>query len=288
MQVVFGQIERIAALDAPVFITGEAGTGKRLAAGILHAHGARADGPLVMVEATGARPEAVEAELFGGGNGGALERASGGMLVLAEIGDIALAVQERLLHFLQTPHDASAARVVCATRHNPMQLVAERRFREDLFYRLHVLPIHLPPLRQRAGDVPLLARHFLARAMAEEHKSFSGIGAAALDLLAARDWPGNVRQLETLMRRIVVMFPGGEVTPAMLEAADFEPVSRAAPTPIRPAVLPLWRQEQRIIEEAIESFAGNIALAAAALELSPSTIYRKRQAWAEMDKRGAA
>ena len=174
-----------------------------------------------------------------------------------------------------------------------MTLIAERKFREDLFYRLHVLPIHLPPLRQRPADVLVLARHFLDGFSREEHKSFSGFTADAADALLARDWPGNVRQLQNLVRRVVVMFDGGAIDARMIAAADIESLAMAA-TPAtgqarRQPVLPLWKQEQRIIEEAIQSFSGNVALAAAALELSPSTIYRKRQAWAEAEgKRGAA
>src|SRR5690606_1733159 len=113
-------------------------------------------------------------------------------------------------------------RVICATNRNPMQMIAERKFREDLFYRLHVLPIHLPPLRQRPSDIMVLARHFLARYAREEHKSFAGISKDAAQHLTAADWPGNVRQLQNLMRRLVVMFDGGEITSAMIAAADIE------------------------------------------------------------------
>ena len=184
--------------------------------------------------------------------------------------------------------------MICATNRNPMQLIAERKFREDLFYRLHVLPIHLPPLRQRPADIVVLAQHFLERFAREEHKSFSGLSAETANLLISREWPGNVRQLQNLVRRLVVMFDGGEITADMIAAADIEGQGfgreAAAAAPRRQAILPMWQQEQRIIEDAIQTFAGNVALAAAALELSPSTIYRKRQAWAETEARskGAA
>ena len=169
-----------------------------------------------------------------------------------------------------------------------MQLITEKKFREDLFYRLHVLPIHLPPLRQRPTDIMVLARHFLALYAAEEHKSFSGFAPDVASLLTSSEWPGNVRQLQNLVRRLVVMGDGGDITMPMLADADIE--SRgvvAAPEPVsraerRQAILPMWQQEQRIIEDAIASFGGNVSLAAAALEISPSTIYRKRQGWAEM------
>ena len=156
-----------------------------------------------------------------------------------------------------------------------------------------MLPIHIPPLRQRPADILVLARNFLDRYSREEHKHFIGFATETANLLISREWPGNVRQLQNLIRRLVVMFDGGEITARMVGAADIESVGfeREAPAPQarRQPVLPLWQQEQRIIEDAIESFGGNIALAAAALELSPSTIYRKRQAWADMvGNKGAA
>ena len=213
-----------------------------------------------------------------------------------------LSLQTKLLRFLQTgtvtrigegaarPVDV---RVICATNRNPMQLIAERRFREDLFYRLHVLPIHLPPLRQRPADILPLARHFLEHFAHEEGKHFARLSAETSSMFVARDWPGNVRQLQNLIRRIVVMFDGVEVTAAMVSAADIEShatlqsaVPAAPMARQRQPVVPMWRQEQRIIEEALERFNGNIAQAAAALEISPSTIYRKRQAWEQME--GAA
>jgi two-component system repressor protein LuxO len=134
----------------------------------------------------------------------------------------------------------------------------------------------------------VLARHFLERFAREEHKAFEGFAAETANALIGREWPGNVRQLQNMMRRLAVMFDGGLVTNEMLVAADIEargglaqPSTPEAQRP-RSGILPMWRQEQQIIEDAIASFNGNIALAAAALEISPSTIYRKRQAWAEM------
>jgi two-component system repressor protein LuxO len=311
MQVVYEQIARIAPSSAPIFITGERGTGKDLCAEALHGCGPRADRHFVAVNCAAIPPALMERELFGEARGaytgtqvdrkGAAELADGGTLYLDEIGELDLSLQAKLLRFLQTGTlnrmGESAARpvdvrVICATNRNPMQLIAERKFREDLFYRLHVLPIHLPPLRQRPGDIPVLAQHFLTGFSREEYKRFTGFSGECLNLLAARDWPGNVRQLKTLVHRLVVMFEGGEINAGMLAAAD--PVAPApelsAPAPANaPAVLPMWQQEQRIIEDAIACFSGNIALAAAALELSPSTIYRKRQAWSGMDEgQGAA
>ncbi|MDP1732108.1 MAG: sigma-54 dependent transcriptional regulator [Devosia sp.] len=314
MQFVYEQIERIAPSSVPVFITGESGSGKDVCAEALHERGPRANKRFVAINCAAIPRDLMESELFGVARGaytgvhedrkGAAELADGGTLFLDEIGEMDLSLQSKLLRFLQTGAvsrvgEASVrqidVRVICATNRNPMQLIAEKKFREDLFYRLHVLPIHLPPLRQRPADVLVLARHFLERFAREEHKLFSGFSPETANLLIAREWPGNVRQLQNLVRRLVVMFDGGEITAEMIAAADIESLGlvreeAAAPAPKKQPVLPMWRQEQRIIEDAIQSFAGNIALAAAALELSPSTIYRKRQAWAEAgaDRKGAA
>ncbi|MDB5538407.1 MAG: luxO [Devosia sp.] len=313
MQVVYEQIERVAASTAPVFITGESGTGKDLCAEALHERSTRAHRRFVAVDCAAVPQELMEAELFGVVSGamtgsgddrkGAAELADGGTLFLDEIGAIDLSLQGKLMRFLQTGTISRLGetgvrrldvRLICATSRNPMQLIAERKFREDLFYRLHVLPIHLPPLRQRPSDILVLARHFLERFAVEEGKRFDGFSAEVASQLVAHEWPGNVRQLQTLIHRLVVMFDGGEIDGAMLALADLDapiPTTTAQPAllPRRQTILPMWQQEQRIIEEAIESFSGNIALAAQALELSPSTIYRKRQAWAELEgKKGAA
>lgn len=306
MTYVYEQIERLAQSSAPVFITGESGTGKEVCAEALHRRGARAGRPFVAINCSAIPRDLMESELFGAARGaytgavaermGAAEMAAGGTLFLDEIGEMDLSLQAKLLRFLQTgvitrigeavnrPVDV---RVVCATNRNPMQLISERKFREDLFYRLHVLPIHLPPLRQRPADILPLARHFLAQFAAEEGKGFAGLGPETANMLIARDWPGNVRQLQNLIRRIVVMFDGEVVEAAMVQAADIEsrnePAASPAPAAALPVIAPMWRQEQRIIEEAIVACGGNIARAAAALEISPSTIYRKRQFWDQMD-----
>lgn len=311
MQFVYEQIGRIATSSAPVFITGESGTGKDVCAEALHAQGPRAGKRMVAINCAAIPRDLMESELFGVARGaftgahedrkGAAELADGGTLFLDEIGEMDLSLQSKLLRFLQTGTLSRVGessvrrvdvRVICATNRNPMQLISEKKFREDLFYRLHVLPIHLPPLRQRPTDILVLARHFLERYGREEHKGFTGFSSEAGAVLAAAEWKGNVRQLQNLVRRLVVMFDGGEISAAMLAAADVESrgaMAAAQPAPgRRPAILPMWQQEQRIIEDAIASFGGNVSLAAAALEISPSTIYRKRQGWAEMGVAGAA
>ena len=311
MQFVYEQIGRIATSSAPVFITGESGTGKDVCAEALHAKGPRFGKRLVAINCAAIPRDLMESELFGVARGaftgahedrkGAAELADGGTLFLDEIGEMDLSLQSKLLRFLQTGTLSRVGesgvrqvdvRVICATNRNPMQLIADKKFREDLFYRLHVLPIHLPPLRQRPTDIMVLARHFLARYSAEEHKAFAGFAPDVASVLTSAEWKGNVRQLQNLVRRLVVMCDGEEITMPMLRIADIEsqglaPAAPAAPrAERRQAILPMWQQEQRIIEDAIASFGGNVSLAAAALEISPSTIYRKRQGWSEMPAAG--
>lgn len=296
MQFVFEQIERIAPSSAPVFITGESGTGKQLCAQALHKRSARSAAPFIAVNCGTTARDLMESEVFGADQDhrGAAELAHGGTLFLDEVGELDLRLQSKLLRFLQTgaivrigdaverPVDV---RVVCATSRNPMHMIAERRFREDLFYRLHVLPIHLPPLRQRVADILPLATHFLLRYALKNHRQFRRLGPGVADSLIKHEWPGNVRQLQNLVRRVVDMFDGYEVSHEMLAAADIETLGlkSAGTVAVAPSretqILPMWRQEQDIIEAALSRYNGNIAQAAAALEISPSTIYRKKQAW---------
>ena len=311
MQFLYEQIGRVSSSAAPVFITGESGTGKDVCAEALHSHGPRAAKRFVAINCAAIPRDLMESELFGVARGAftgahedrkaAVELADGGTLFLDEVGEMDLSLQSKLLRFLQTSTISRVGeaqvrkvdvRVICATNRNPLQMISERKFREDLFYRLHVLPIHLPPLRQRPTDIMALARHFLERYAREEHKAFGGFTQDGAQQLTAADWPGNVRQLQNLIRRIVVMFDGGDIDIGMLNAADIEsqafaPMPAATPrAETRRAILPMWQQEQKIIEDAVAAFSGNISLAAAALEISPSTIYRKRQGWAEMARAG--
>ncbi len=311
MRIIYEQIERIAPSPAPVFITGESGTGKEVCAEALHQRSARAKKPFIAINCGAIPRDLMESEIFGVVRGaytgatedraGAAERAQGGVLFLDEVGEMDLGLQAKLLRFLQTGSvtrvgEAVArgvdVRVICATNSNPMQMIAEKKFREDLFYRLHVLPIHLPPLRQRPTDILPLALTFLKRYSGEENKHFESFAQSAADMIVAREWPGNVRQLQNLIRRVVVLFDGVEITAEMISTADIE--AREVHTPQGPGmelpqpIRPMWHQEQRIIEDALARFNGNIARAAAALEISPSTIYRKQAAWEQMLKQQVA
>ncbi|MBK5950648.1 sigma-54-dependent transcriptional regulator [Rhodobium orientis] len=304
---VYEQIRRIANSRAPVFITGESGTGKELCAEAVHARSPRADGPFIAINCSAIPADLMESEIFGHQRGaftgaisdrpGAAELADGGTLFLDEIGEMDLGLQAKLLRFIQTGTvrrvggsaiQAVDVRFVCATNRDPMAEVAEGRFREDLFYRLHVLPIALPPLRHRPEDVLPLAGIFLRRFAAEESKAFAAFDAAVEARLAAYSWPGNVRQLENVVRQIVVLFDGDVVTPEMLPpgiCGNGDGGGRSPIDALRPrfhghhAIVPFREQEQQIIEQALDAFDGNISRAAAALEIAPSTIYRKRQSW---------
>jgi len=314
MQGLYDQIIRIAPSKAPVFITGESGTGKEVAAETIHARSDRASGPFIALNCSAIPKELMESEIFGHVKGaftgaheeraGAAELAHGGTLFLDEICEMDLALQAKLLRFVQTGGVRRVGdvrqrqvdvRFVCATNRDPASDVATGRFREDLYYRLHVLPLHLPPLRKRAGDVVRLARAFLARYAEEEGRAFAGFTPEAEAALEQFGWPGNVRQLQNVIRRVVVLHDGERVGAEMLplpqeggSIATHEAASDAhfLPRTESPSVAPFWMQEQKIIEKALAAFGGNAQKAAAALEIAPSTIYRKLQAWAQ--GRGAA
>lgn len=310
MRSLYERVERVAASRAPVFVTGESGTGKELCAAAVHARSQRHPGPFVALNCGAIPRELMESEVFGHARGaftgahadraGAAEMADGGTLFLDEIGEMDLALQSKLLRFLQDGkvrrvgegHERQVdVRIVCATNRDPTAEVRAGRLREDLFYRLHVLQLHMPPLRERGDDVMVLAEAFLARFAGEEGRPMPRLSPEAARLLRARTWRGNVRELQNLMRRIVVLGDGSSV-PAHLviedvEQEEFNRLNANAPAPLAEspapesgeAVEPFAVTERRIIERAIATFGGNISAAAAALELSPSTLYRKKLAW---------
>ncbi len=312
MRDIHEQIKRMAPSQAPVFITGESGTGKELCASAVHDLSDRKPNRFVTLNCAAIPRDLIESEIFGYMRGaftgatdsraGAAEQADGGTLFLDEIGEMDLLLQSKLLRFLQTGTfqrlgDTQTrrvdARIICATNRNPVSEISAGRFREDLYYRLHVLPIHLPALRERRDDILPLAETFLNRYTLEERRGFKGFDADAEARIASYSWPGNVRQLENTIRQIVVMNDGAAVTYDMLpmvirdqtgrpnSVIDFSRERSRSAMPSRPfgTIEPLWAQERRIIEDALDAFDGNIAMAAAALEISPSTIYRKRQSW---------
>lgn len=324
MSALYRQISRIAPSAAPVFITGESGTGKEVCAEALHKQSGRGDKPFVAINCSAIPKDLMESELFGHCKGaftgaiadhpGAVEQSDGGTLFLDEIGDMDLALQAKLLRFIQTGTVRRVGdvqlrkvdvRIVCATHRNPQKAVDQGSFREDLFYRLHVLPISVPPLRVRDDDILSLARKFLEEFSAEENRRFTCFTAQSEACLSHYHWPGNVRELQNVIRHTVVMNDGiavdRDMLPDALKSSAVANVENTHAVDIAPAkapysmrseatgdsCLPFWQQEQSIIETALVRYGGNISRAAAALEISPSTIYRKRQSWMEkMDAPG--
>lgn len=323
MRGVYDTISGIGKSTATVFITGESGTGKEVAAHAIHAVSNRANGPFVPINCGAIPRDLLESEVFGHLRGsftgaiadkpGAAAIADGGTLFLDEICEMDLALQTKLLRFLQTSmiHPVGAVRpqkvdvrIVCATNRDPMAEVRAGRFREDLFYRLHVVPINLPPLREREGDAVLVARALLRQFAQEEGKGFTHIHRDAEALFSRMRWPGNVRQLQNVIRNIVVLHDGDAVTTDMLplglrEAEGVAAVPAPPPqstyvAPPQPApgggmtsrVAPLIGErladvERSFIEATIAHHGGSIPRAARVLDVSPSTIYRKRDAWAK-------
>lgn len=303
MQKVYRLIENAAPSSATVFITGESGTGKEVCAEALHQLSAGSDGPFIALNCAAIPKELMESELFGHIKGaftgalqdreGAVIRANGGTLFMDEICEMDLELQSKLLRFLQSgqiqPVGSSQqvkvdVRIVCATNRDPLLEVEQGRFREDLYYRLHVIPINLPPLRERGTDVISIATALVRQASREEGKSFVGLSEPTKDRLQAYHWPGNVRQLQNVIRNAVVLHQGEwielDMLPAPLDqplsgSASYEVVANALPAPI----VPLSVLEREAIERAIGHCQGNVSRAAALLEVSPSTIYRKLQSW---------
>jgi len=302
MQAVYRIIDSAAASRATVFITGESGTGKEICAEAIHRQSPRGDRPFVAINCGAIPKDLMESEIFGHVKGsftgavadreGAAARADGGTLFLDEICELEPNLQTKLLRFIQTgtfmPVGGTRVekvdlRIVCATNRDPLREVEEGRFREDLYYRLHVIPVHLPPLREREDDVTEIAREFLAAYAREEGKGFQRFAPEVEQVLRLYHWPGNVRQVQNVVRNIVVLHDGDTVLPSMLPppltprpaaAAPAAPAA-AAPREIRP----LWQVEKDAIEDAIVACDGNIPRAAALLGISASTIYRKRLAW---------
>jgi two-component system, repressor protein LuxO len=314
MQSVYRIVDNAASSKATVFITGESGTGKEVCAEAVHRQSPRRDKPFIAINCGAIPKDLMESEIFGHTKGaftgavsdraGAAARADGGTLFLDEICELEANLQTKLLRFLQTgsftPVGGSRLekvdiRILCATNRDPLKEVEDGRFREDLYYRLHVIPIHLPALREREDDVLEIARHYLSTYAAEEGKAFKGFSPEAESIVRFYHWPGNVRQLQNVMRNVVVLNDGDLVTPEMLPpplpqrpaAQPSRPVAVSTPAtesghahlPVPQAIRPLWEVEKDAIESAIEACDGNIPRAAALLEISASTVYRKRLNW---------
>ena len=323
MQEIYRSIARLTTTDLTVMITGESGTGKELVARALHDHGRRRAGPFVAINMAAIPRELIESELFGHERGaftgalnraqGRFEQANGGTLFLDEIGDMPPEAQTRLLRVLQEGEFTlvggrqaikANVRIVAATHRDLRQAIRAGQFREDLFYRLNVVPIRLPPLRERTEDIPVLARHFLDKA-SEVGLSVKRLEAEAFDLLRRHRWPGNVRELENLMRRLAALYPqeglSAEVVAAELSeaapGADDELDGPSGPEPLAQAVERHIRQylaaardglpmrdvydqviaevERPLIAMTLSATRGNQIKAAAMLGLNRNTLRKK-------------
>jgi len=279
------QIETVAAVDSTVLIEGESGTGKELVARAIHRLSPRRFHPMVVVHCGALTETLIESELFGHEKGaftgaqyrkkGKFEAAMGGTVFLDEIADISLKTQTDLLRVLQEREIVRVGgtqpikvdfRVIAATNQNLAELVKEGRFRSDLYYRLNVFAIHLPPLRERHGDVPLLATHFLEKYSRQMNRKFTGFERPAMELLASHNWPGNVRELENIIERAVVV--------------GREPLIRAGDLAInRPSEgaedLRLESVERKHVIRVLEDFGWNQTQAAKALGIDRVTLYHK-------------
>ncbi len=302
---VFSVLERVADTDCTVLVTGESGTGKELVARALHAASGRRHRPFVPVNCAAIPENLVESELFGHARGsftgavgarvGRFMQASGGTLFLDEVGELPLAVQAKLLRVLQerevTPVGEGRAqrfdaRVVTATNRDLEKMVAEGRFREDLLYRLDVIPIHLPPIRERRTDIPKLVRHFIERTNERRNRSITGITGRALELLLAYNWPGNIRQIENTIERMVLLSAGGQLdlddvperirnsAPVLELERDImsEPMLPTEGIDLRDAV---ERFENALIRQALERSGWNKNRAAAILQMNRTTLVEK-------------
>ena len=309
MENVYRLIRQAAKSNATVLVEGPSGTGKELVARALHDLSPRAKGPFVAVECSALSPTLLESELFGHVKGaftgaiadkpGKFELANGGTLFLDEIGEIDAATQVKLLRVLEThtlqrvggtTDTAVDFRLVAATNRDLARRVAEGKFREDLFYRLNVIDIHLPALKERPGDIALLAARFLKEFSAANGGAVTGIDQAAMQALESYAWPGNVRQLRNAIERMVVLSAGGKLTledvPAEIASAApaAAPVLPAAPQTV-PAPLPatgaetLGEMEKTRILATLEACKGNKSEAARRLGINRRTLHRKLNEW---------
>jgi two-component system response regulator HydG len=291
---------RIAETDASALITGESGTGKELVARAIHRRSRRAAGPFVAVDCAAMPEHLLESELFGHTRGaftdaqaartGLFVKASGGTLLLDEIGELPLGLQPKLLRALQERRvrpvggDAEVpfdARIVAATNADLETAVEERRFREELYYRINVVHVALPPLRARAGDVLLLAQHFVGQVAGRFGKKVGGITPAAAEKLVGYAWPGNVRELAHCIERAVAMTSFAELTvedlPAKIRAYRSSPVTVVADEPGE--LVPVAEIERRYILKVLEAHGGSRTLAARTLGLDRKTLYRKLKSY---------
>ena len=293
---VFKTIAKAAGSDATVLVLGESGTGKEMVARVLHSRSHRARGHFVAINCAAIPENLLESELFGHEKGaftgaigrriGRFERASGGTLFLDEIGDMSLALQSKILRAVQereiervggSSAVAIDVRIVAATNRNLLDAVHEGRFREDLFYRLAVVTVNLPPLRERGSDLDLLASHLVARYAREHKRPVRAISEEVFSVLRRHPWPGNVRQLRNAMERAVVMSQGEVLLPEHLPGDVAQP--QVAPETQESSqempLVTLEEMERRMIRRALRETGNNLTVAADRLGIHRNTLRRK-------------
>ena len=296
MMQVFKSIARAADSDATVLVLGESGTGKEMVARVLHSRSRRARGPFVAINCAAIPENLLESELFGHEKGaftgaigrriGRFERANAGTLFLDEIGDMSLALQSKILRAIQEREVERVGggspvsidvRIVAATNRDLAESVREGRFREDLYYRLAVVALNLPPLRDRGADLDQLALHYVAHYGREHARPVRAVAEEVFAALRAHPWPGNVRQLRNAMERAVVMSEGEILLPQHLPADILHPPT-ARPTTADAAEMPLVtleEMERRMIRRALAETANNLTMAAERLGIHRNTLRRK-------------
>ncbi len=283
-------VERIAPTDAPVLILGENGTGKELVANAIHANSRRKSEPFVMVNLGGISTSLFESEMFGHSKGaftgavserkGRFEIADKGTIFLDEIGDLGADCQVKLLRVLQqhtferlgeSKPRKTDIRAICATNADLPQMVRERTFREDLFYRINLITLRIPPLRERRDDIPLLVDHFVSQSCSEHGLSKPGVSKEAIEYLCTLPFPGNVRQLKNMVERAVLMCRGDE-----LKKSDFEAEGAAQENKNHGiAGATLEQLEKTAVVEALKAYDGNLSKAARSLGITRQALYRK-------------
>jgi len=305
MQQVYTLIDQVSSTDATVLITGESGTGKEVVARSIHNHSRRKDGPFVAINCAAVPEALLESELFGHAKGaftdakqsrqGLFQQAAGGTLFLDEIGEMALALQPKLLRAIQErkvrPVGAETeittdVRLIAATNRDLEDMVEDKRFREDLYYRINVIHIPLPPLRARGGDVLLLANHLLRQYAVVFDKKVMSLSQAAAEKLVTYDWPGNVRELGNCLERAVALAHFEEI---QVEDLPDKVRQQKSPRPSLsgndvPELLTLEEVERRHVLRVLEACHGNRTDAAKVLGLDRKTLYRKLLRWGVSDE----
>jgi DNA-binding NtrC family response regulator len=300
MKEVYTLLNRVQETDATVLITGESGTGKELVAQAVHEHGRQKTGPFVAINCAAVPETMLESELFGHAKGaytdartsqpGLFVRANGGTLFLDEIGEMPLSMQVKLLRALQerkvrpvggnseVPFDA---RIVCATSRDLDADVADGRFREDLYYRVNVIRIHVPPLKARGNDVLLIAQHFIERFALQSNKVVVGLASPAAERLLSYAWPGNVRELMNCLERAVALTQVDRITVDDLpeKIRTYRSSQFVLPTDNPAELLSMDEVEKRYILKVLQTVAGNKTLAAQILAFDRKTLYRKLQTY---------